>query len=144
MRLYNNRVLVLSLLTAANLIVFHPNKVLADGFNLTQPNAGPCNSTGASQGLSLTESNVCSDKILLQNPTAINIYYDFGNEEDKYLPSNRQVTWTLHGSNRSVRTVIIDENINIPGIQEKRYAVYSGNTYYFGLQGNKIILYSRP
>ncbi len=117
--------------------------VLADGLNLTQPNAAPCNPQNGSQGLSLTQANVCSDKISLENATGLNIYYDFGSKEDQYIPRNKTTTWTLKGSNRSKRIILIDENINMPGIQKKKYNVYSGKNYVFRLQGNRIILYSK-
>jgi hypothetical protein len=136
---FNKKLLVLSLLTTANLVFFYPNKTLADGFNLTKPNAAPC----TSQSLGLNNENVCSDKISLENATGINIYYDFGSIQDQYLPKNQTITWTLSGSNRSSRVVVIDEDINIPGIQEKKYNVFSGKNYIFRLVNDRIILYQK-
>ncbi|MBE9142149.1 hypothetical protein [Planktothrix mougeotii] len=137
--------IILTLLTYFSVITYSSveiniQKALADdGFNLSEPNAAPC----SPQGFNLSQENVCSDKVSLENTTGIGIYYDFGTTQDQYLPNNETWIWTLKGSNRSTRVVVIDENINVPGIQEKRYNVYSGKNYIFRLENNKIILYNK-
>ncbi|WP_026795637.1 MULTISPECIES: hypothetical protein [Planktothrix] len=137
--------IILTLLTYFSVITYsiveiNIQKALADdGFSLSEPNAAPC----SPEGFNLSKENVCSDKISLENATGIGIYYDWGSKQDQYLPNNETSTWTLNSSNRSKRVVVIDENINVPGIQEKRYNVYSGKNYIFRLENNKIVLYQK-